>query len=231
MIQHIDINSTPRDIVTNDFRAATIFKKNGIDFCCGGGITIKQACSEKRIDTENLVSKLKELVFLPVIPSQNFNDWELDFLTEYIQNTHHKYVMKTSPEIESYTLKIAGKHGSDHPELLEVAGLFAQLKKELMQHLQYEEEVLFPAIKEALQNNAIDAKTTISSEIGRMRDDHEFAGGVMKKINELTSDYMVPDGACNTYFVSLKLLQQFEEDLHTHVHLENNILFPKALQL
>lgn len=231
MIQHIDINSTPRDIVTNDFRAATILKKNGINFCCGGGITLKQACSEKGIDTENLVSKLKEVVSLPVIPSQNFNDWKLDFLTEYIKNTHHKYVMETSPEIEAYTIKISGKHGTDHPELLEVAGLFAQLKKELMQHLQYEEEILFPAIKEAFQNKVVDSKTTISSEIDRMRDNHEFTGGLMKKINELTSGYLVPDGACNSYLVSLKLLQQFEEDLYTHIHLENNILFPKALRL
>jgi regulator of cell morphogenesis and NO signaling len=233
MIQYmeIDVESTLGDIVTNDFRAAGVFKGAGIDFCCGGGKTLDQACLEKGIDAGILAAELRDLAFQPAIPSQNFNDWALDFLADYIQNTHHKYVLKTLPELDTYTQKIAAVHGPGHPELPEVAGLFAQVIRELRQHLRNEEEVLFPAIKEALKSNSTGARETIASEINRMKDEHDSAGGAMDRINVLTSGYEVPEGACNTYLVTLKLLEQFEDDLHIHVHLENNILFPKALKL
>jgi regulator of cell morphogenesis and NO signaling len=112
-----------------------------------------------------------------------------------------------------------------------VAGLFEKLNNELTQHLMNEEVVLFPAIKRAIKNSDPDARSTIASEIKRMNEEHDFAGGTMDTINSLTSGYRIPEGACSTYHVTLKLLQQFEDDLHIHVHLENNILFPKALEV
>jgi regulator of cell morphogenesis and NO signaling len=219
------------DIVANDFRSASLFSKAGIDFCCGGKKTLQQACNEKSLNPEGLEIALNELHNQPVAPSQDFNNWNLAFLADYIVNTHHQYVVKTLPELVFYTQKISTVHGSHHPELVEVAALFAQVNTELLQHMQKEEEVLFPAIKEALKGEAPNARQTIASEINRMSGEHEFAGGAIDHISELTNHYSIPEDACNTYLVTLKLLQQFEEDLHIHVHLENNILYPKALLL
>ncbi len=218
-------------IVTTDFRAAGIFKNAGIDFCCGGSKTLENACREKELDPAALILQLQELEGSSPLPSQNFKDWDLGFLADYIMNTHHKYVLKTLPELVFYTQKIATVHGSHHPELIEVASLFSKINDELRQHLQKEEEALFPAIKEALKGNNPEAQAIIASEIARMSAEHEFAGGAMDTINVLTHNYLIPEEACNTYTVSLKLLQEFEEDLHIHVHLENNILYPKALLL
>ena len=133
--------------------------------------------------------------------------------------------------MDGYTKKIASVHGDIHPELIEVAELFGQLKYELDQHLLKEEKILFPAIKEVLSSGSDEAKKIIKSEIDRMGTEHEFAGGTMDKINQITNDYDLPDGACNTYRVCFELLSQFEDDLHIHVHLENNILYNKALEL
>lgn len=219
------------DIVTNDFRTALVFKEVGIDFCCGGKKTLKEACDEKALDVSAILAKLEQVQLDSASPSQNFKDWDLGFLADYIVNNHHKYVLKTLPELVFYTQKIAKVHGDHHPELNEVSDLFGKINAELTQHLQKEEEVLFPAIKEVLKSNSATAKATIASEISRMSSEHEFAGGAMDRINELTKGYAIPADACNTYKVSLKLLQQFEDDLHIHVHLENNILYPKSLVL
>jgi regulator of cell morphogenesis and NO signaling len=232
MLKNTSYNEiTIGEIVAADFRAAEIFKNAGIDFCCGGNKSLDFACIEKAVDPSMLKDQLKELENIPVSQSQNFNDWELGFLSDYIVNTHHKYVLKTLPELVLYTKKIASVHGEHHQELIEVADLFGKINTELLQHLQNEEDVLFPAIKEVLINNSPEAKVTIISEISRMSGEHEFAGGAMDQINEITSNYSVPEDGCNTYKVAFKILQQFENDLHIHVHLENNILYPKALAL
>ena len=222
---------TVGEIVANDFRTASIFKESGIDFCCGGKQSINEACREKGIDQKVLLGKIKALELSPVIPSQNFKDWELDFLSDYIVNTHHKYVLKTLPELIFYTQKIADVHGDHHPELIEIASIFSQINDELLQHLKNEEAVLFPAIKIALNNPSEKVRETIKSEIKRMQGEHDFAGGSMDNINRMTDGYCLPDDACNTYRVTFQLLEQFEDDLHVHVHLENNILYPKALTL
>lgn len=218
-------------IVADDFRAAAIFKKVGIDFCCGGNQTIEQACKGKRINIDELYNELAVLSSSLPGESHDFKNWNLGFLADYIVNTHHQYVLRTLPDLVSYTEKIGEVHGLSHPELLEVMNLFAQINKELLQHLKNEEEVLFPAIKEVLKSGSAEAKATIISEISRMTGEHEFAGGAMDRINHITHGYQLPDDACNTYKVTFKLLEQFEDDLHIHVHLENNILFPKALAL
>ena len=133
------------------------------------------------------------------------------------------------PDLVFYTEKIASVHGTRHPELAEVADLFSQINRELLQHLKNEEEVLFPAIKEVATSGSENAKAIIRSEILRLSGEHEFAGGAMDKINVITGNYLVPADGCNTYKVAFQLLSQFEDDLHMHVHLENNILFPKAM--
>jgi len=226
-----NIEPTIGEIVANDFRAASIFKEAGLDFCCGGNKSIAEACREKGADESHLILQLDKLAQTPVSGAMNFIEWELGFLSDYIVNTHHKFVLKNLPELVFYTQKIAEVHGGHHPELIEVASLFTKINEELLQHLKNEEEVLFPAIKEAEKQATPEVKSTIVSEITRMQGEHEFAGGAMDKINVLTQNYLIPEDACNTYRVSLKLLEQFEDDLHIHVHLENNILYPKALKL
>ncbi len=219
------------EIVTEDFRTAGIFQNAGLDFCCGGKKPLEQACNEKNISVATIVEKLEDLKSSPANPGQNFNEWPMDFLADYIVNIHHTFVKKNLPDLLFYTQKIADVHGNNHPELTEIAELFGKINTELLQHLKNEEEVLFPAIKEAMKGNSSQARKTILSEITRMNGEHEFAGGAMDKINEITDGYTVPADGCNTYMVTFKLLHQFEDDLHIHVHLENNILFPKALSL
>ncbi len=219
------------EIVANDFRTAEVFKEFGIDFCCSGNQSIEDACKDKKINVEALASKLNKVEETEINASQNFKEWKLDFLSDYIVNTHHKTVLRLLPQLTFYTQKIADVHGSHHPELIEIAELFSKINTELLQHLKQEEETLFPSIKEMLKNSSDKAKLIINSEITRMKGEHEFAGGAMDKINRLSINYMVPPDGCNTYTVAFKLLKEFEDDLHIHVHLENNILYPKALGL
>jgi regulator of cell morphogenesis and NO signaling len=216
------------EIVANDFRAASVFREAGIDFCCGGKKSIDATCTEKGINKEELIAKLENLKDVPVTTGYNYNEWDTGFLCDYIVNTHHKYVLSTMPVLVAYTAKIASVHGEHHPELRMVANLFSQINTELLQHLKNEEEVLFPSIKQALSFGTDKARATVLSEISRLSAEHEFAGGAMDKINIITSNYKVPDDGCNTYIIAFKLLREFEDDLHIHVHLENNILFPKA---
>jgi len=219
------------EIVANDFRTAAIFKSAGIDFCCGGKKSLAESCQEKGINPVSLEKEIAEITANPQIHSLNFNEWDLDFLCDYVMNTHHRYVLKTLPELVFYTQKIASVHGGHHAELLEIASLFAKINEELLQHLGNEENVLFPAIKRLLKTESAEDKATIISEIARMSGEHEFAGGAMDQIAVISGHYKVPDDGCNTYAVTYRLLQEFEDDLHVHVHLENNILYPKALKL
>jgi len=231
-MEHLEFeNLTVGEIVANDFRTSSVFKKAGIDFCCGGKQLFAEACAENRVDALEIENEILRITEEPVNEFMNFKNWDAVFLCEYIVNTHHKFVLKNLPELVFYTQKIASVHGDHHPELIEVADLFVKINAELLQHLKNEEEVLFPAIKEVVNSGSANAKATIVSEIARMTDEHEFAGGAMDNINKITKGYKVPEDGCNTYRVAFKLLEQFEDDLHTHVHLENNILYPKALEL
>ena len=230
MMKEHDLNSLSiGEVVAIDHRAASIFKKSGIDFCCGGKKSIQKACLEKGINEDQIMAELKELESSPNTITHNYNEWDPAFLCDYIVNTHHKYVSKSLPDLVQYTDKLAKVHGERHPELIEVASLFSQVNNELLQHMKNEEQVLFPAIKELQNSDSEVAKDTIRNEISRLSAEHEFAGGAIDKISEITQNYLVPDDGCNTYRVAFKLLQDFEDDLHIHVHLENNILFPKSL--
>ena len=217
------------EIVAQDYRTASVFKEAGIDFCCGGKKTITDACAEKGIDPENLIEKIGEVQSIHETISHNFNEWEPGFLSDYIVNVHHRFVYNSMSELMEYTNKIAMVHGSRHPELMEVAVLFSKINEDLLQHMKKEEEIVFPAIKEMFKNGSEKAKAIVNSEISMLNSEHEFAGEAIDRISVLTDHYKIPADACNTYRVTLGLLEKFEDDLHTHVHLENNILFPKAI--
>ncbi|HRX12346.1 MAG TPA: DUF542 domain-containing protein, partial [Draconibacterium sp.] len=187
---------TVGEIVANDFRSSSAFKKAGIDFCCGGKQSFADACAEKGIDAAQLETEILLATEEPLNEFMNFKNWDPAFLSDYIVSTHHKFVVKNLPDLVFYTQKIANVHGENHPELIEVAHLFAKINDELLQHLKNEEEVLFPAIKEVVQTNSSTAKKTIKSEIERMLGEHEFAGGAMDNISAMTHGYKVPDDGC-----------------------------------
>jgi len=218
------------EIVASDFRTASVFRNYGIDFCCGGKQNLEESCRLNKIEFDDIVNELQKVTLTPIAPSYDFQSWEAQFLCDYIVNTHHKYVVKTLPELIFYTQKIADVHGDNHPELIEVADLYKQINDKLILHLEEEEKVLFPAIKIAVERQDNNALETVKSEILQLTAEHEFVGNSMDKITMLTSHYLVPEDACRTYQVTLSLLQQFEDDLHIHVHLENNVLFPKVLK-
>jgi regulator of cell morphogenesis and NO signaling len=219
------------DIVAKYFRSTEIFKKAGIDFCCGGYETLADACTDKNIDIEPIEQELTELALIESDPAYSFSEWPLDVLCDHIVNEHHKKTMELLPQITFYTQKIAEVHGSHHPELIEIADLFTKVNTELTRHINNEEKVLFPALKEVLLSGSKDSKFITLREMAIMKTEHEYAGSVLDVINDLTNDYTVPPDGCSTYALTFKLLKRFADDLQIHVHLENNILYPKALEL
>jgi regulator of cell morphogenesis and NO signaling len=229
MIMEEIINRTIGDIVARDFRAATIFKEAGIDFCCGGKMTLHEACTEKGIDVPALAESLENIETKPGMITHKFSEWQPGFLCDYIVTEHHSYIRKSLPDLEFYTRKIADVHGKNHPELMEVADLFSQISSELQIHMKKEENILFPAIKDLFGSNSGEAGKTVKDEIDALMGEHEFAGGAMDRINTVTDGYKLPEDACNSYRLTFEMLEKFEDDLHTHVHLENNILIPKTL--
>ncbi len=219
------------DIVAKDFRSIEIFKKAGIDFCCGGYETLADACADKNIDVEPIERELTELASTESDSGYNFSEWTLDVLCDHIVNEHHKTTMELLPQLIFYTRKIAEVHGSRHPELVEIANLVGKVDTELTRHIINEEKVLFPALKEVLLSGSKDSKFITLREMAIMKTEHEYAGSVLDVISDLTNDYAVPPDGCSTYTLTYKLLKRFADDLQIHVHLENNILYPKALEL
>lgn len=229
--------STIGDLVSKDFRKAEVFKKFGLDFCCGGKKTLTKACKEKGLDVVQIEKELKAIDEISSIPSQDYNTWDLDFLADYILDTHHKYVTQAIPVIQEYIQKVAKVHGERHPEAIEMANNFIKVADELLRHMVKEENVLFPYIKKlaAAQKNGTMVEPphfgSIQNPINMMEAEHEEVGNVMEKINMLSYGYTPPADACTTFRLSYAKLKEFEDDLHQHIHLENNILFPKAIAL
>lgn len=227
----MNINKTIGEIVADDFRAAAIFKHAGIDFCCGGNKFFDQACAEVNVSKNEIEQKIAALEHTPPLAGTNYKDWDADFLCDYIVNTHHKNELEWLEQLKFYTAKIADVHGQHHPELIEIANLYLLAYEELTAHFKKEENVLFPAIRETVKNRSTMYKSLIMGAINQMNHEHVAAGGFFEEINKLSKGYTLPDDACNTYKVTFRMLQQLEDDLHVHIHLENNVLFDKALKL
>ncbi len=224
------------DVVSENIKTADIFKKYGIDFCCGGGMSIAKACEKENANLEQLLCDLKNMD-TRIMPSQNFNKWELDFLIDYIVNTHHVYVLDAIDLLNDYSAKVVKSHGEHHPPVLELVRLYTLLKTELLQHMQKEEQILFPYIKQMVKAKRENSPLltshfgSVQSPITMMQAEHEHAGDLLKEVASLTMNYEAPEWACNTFKALYAKLDEFEQDLHLHVHLENNILFPKAIEL
>lgn len=225
------------DIVAENYKAASVFKKYNIDFCCNGNRTISDASRKRQLNEFNLIDELKEAVNETTKGNIDFKTFPLDLLADYIEKTHHRYVDSKISEITPYIQKIANVHGNNHPELLVVEKLFLESAGDLSIHLRKEELILFPYIRQLVKAQLTGEKRpeTITGDakdyIRSMEDDHSVEGDRFRTISDLTDNYNPPADACNTYRVTLSLLMEFEEDLHRHIHLENNILFPKAIAL
>lgn len=230
-------NTTIKSIVTSDFRAAAIFEKYSLDFCCKGGVTIDQACAEKHMDAAPLYTELSQLANASPGSTPHFSDWPMDELIDYIINVHHRYVREASPVIYAHTQKVGAVHGNNHPEVVAIASHIETVLADFENHMMKEEQILFPYIKALVQvKRGVGTLTpppfgSAQNVIRMMEAEHQAAGNELYKVRSLSNNYVPPEGACTTYRVSFKELQQFEQDLHHHVHLENNILFPKAIAL
>ena len=227
---------TVADVVTENIKAAHIFKKHGIDFCCGGGVSIKRACEKANIDPLIIENELLGLDAAPDRAS-DYNSWKLDFLTDHILNVHHQYVEESSPLLLQYAKRVNHVHGHHYTELAEIEALVLQVVQAMAGHQRKEELILFPFIKKLVKAEREGGEVptvhfgSVENPIKMMEDEHEEAGEIMRKIAELSNNYTPPQGACNTYRAFFAKLDEFEQDLHQHIHLENNILFPKALNL
>jgi regulator of cell morphogenesis and NO signaling len=233
---HFTGETTVGAIVAEDFRTAAVFHEFGIDFCCGGRRTLAEACRERNMEPEAVLTALTRSCSVPgIVP--RFDEWSPETLIGYIVGTHHAYVKQALPVLIAHTRKLAEAHGGRHPELRDVAELTRQIASEMSSHMIKEEQILFPyiaAAAEAVERGKpapVGPFGSIENPIAMMEAEHDAAGDAVASIRALTGGYVPPADGCATYRIALQELEAFERDLHTHVHLENNILFPKARRL
>ncbi|CAL1519493.1 iron-sulfur cluster repair di-iron protein [Chitinophaga sp. MM2321] len=234
------LEKTIGEWVASDYRTAAVFKKHNIDFCCNGNRSVEEAC--RPINTDAVQVKLEILQVIESAANKenatnDYKSWPLDLLADYIEKKHHRYVSTQIPVLENYLDKLCKVHGEKHPELFEIRTLFAGGAGELTMHMKKEELMLFPFIRKMVQakeqkSGAVAASFgTVQNPIRMMMHEHDAEGERYRKIRELADSYTPPADACNTYRVTYALLNEFEEDLHLHIHLENNILFPKSIEM
>jgi len=226
--------STIGEIVSTDFRTAAIFEQFGIDFCCGGRRSVVEACRSAAVDPDAVSAALEAL---PPTGDQadDVAQAALPKLIDYILDTHHQYLRLSIPLIARHLNKLVDEHGERHPELENVRASFDRLARDLMQHMMKEEQVLFPYVRE-IAIHGVDPSWpcpfgTIENPIRMMEREHGEAGDDVRAIRELTDGFTAPEDACTTYRLCYEELAYFERDLHRHVHLENNVLFPRAIEI
>lgn len=225
------------ELVKKDFRKAEVFKKYGLDFCCGGKKTLTAACKEKSLDVVQIEQELKSCDALQVNTSNDYDNWDIGFLADYIINQHHKYVKQAIPVLFEYTQKVARVHGERNPEAIVIAEKFLAIADELNRHMCKEEDILFPYIKHLsdASNNGMKIEPspfgTVENPVNMMEHEHDIVGRMMEEVRGLSNNYNPPTNACTTFRLSYQKLKEFEDDLHQHIHLENNILFPKAISI
>ncbi len=227
------LSKTLAQIVNDNHQTAAIFEKYNLDFCCKGKRSLQAACEERDLPSETIAEELDIALNRNETNTIDFNKLSLATLADYIVSVHHDYTRQALPQIFYYLQKVSFKHGDRHSELHTIFEKFSELKDEMEMHMQKEEQVLFPRIKQletAIQNGQ-PGVMSIQIPITVMEDEHEHAGNLLKEIRQLSGDYNPPADACTTYRLSFAALQAFEEDLHRHIHLENNVLFPRAIKL
>jgi len=229
--QHVE---TLGEIVKKDVRKAETFKRLGLDFCCGGKKSLEDACKEKGLDVLQVKQELERTAStLTSAPQHDFDAWSLSFLADYIVNVHHAYVKQNLPVLLELSQKVATRHGKTDSALVQVWEKVNAMANELVVHLNKEERILFPYIKQLDKMGGDNSGIfrSVQEPVAIMENDHDIVGKLAEDIRALTNNYTLPEHACTNYALLYKKLEDFEDDLHTHIHLENNILFPKAIAL
>ena len=203
--------------------ATRVFHRHGIDFCCDGGRKLQEACAAQGVDTGMVLEEIRRELNNTTIPEERWGQAPLEDLVQHILVAYHGPLKEELPRLESMARKVLEVHGDKDPETLsEVVEVYAGLKAELSQHMVKEEQILFPMIEQGQGAMA-------GGPVSVMKHEHDSAGAALRRLRELTKDYQVPPGACNTWRALWHGLAALEESLHQHIHLENNILFPRAL--
>ncbi len=223
------------ETVANDFRTAAIFEDLGIDFCCGGRQSLEDACRSVNVDPADVARAVAAMPQRDDVET-DVTKWPLDRLIDHIIDTHHAYVRSSLPRISVWLDKLVNAHATRHPELASIAAHFEVVGSELLQHMMKEEHVLFPYVRELAMTtvsgrHVLSPFGTVENPIRMMEREHADAADELRTIRELTNGYAVPADGCGTYSACMGELDRFERDLHRHVHLENNVLFPAAVAL
>lgn len=236
----IDKDMTVHDIVTHDYRTADVFRKYGIEYCCGGKLPLQMACDNKGVDTDRVLKDLNQATRDIRISSSDidFNDWDIDFITDYIVNVHHQSIRKSIPQLKLQLDQFAEGHLKKYPYLEELQRSVNQFSKTVLVHMDQEEEIIFPYIKQIA--HAYHSRASYASLLVRtlrkpvddiMQHEHDVTARMLKRWRELTNNYTTPAHACTSHQVVFKKLRAIDNDIVQHLHLENDILFPKAINM
>lgn len=224
-------NSLVKDIVNELPKSSDLFKRYRIDFCCGGNISLGQAASVNGLDTERLLSELKEVFDKSYTREESLEVWtdsDSNTIIDHVISSYHRPLIEELTLLSPYVTKVARVHGDHHPELLRVNELFYEFKKEMIEHTAKEEEVVFPIIRK-LETNSIENREEAIAMILELEKEHDAAGAILKELRTVTADYTLPIDACGTYTLVYQRLETLEAETFMHVHLENNILFPRYI--
>ncbi len=234
----VDVSKTVRELAVELPCATGVFEKLGIDYCCGGKRPLEEACELAGVPFEAVTGALAQAHADEARRQESRRDWSaapLADLIAYICEVHHGYVREESPRLRALLSKVVSKHGANHPELVRVQQVFESLASELAVHMMKEEHILFPFVvrmeEAVLSGEPVPPNMfgTVRNPIQAMVNEHDGAGDLLRQIRQETNDLRVPDDACTSYQTLYRQLTAFEADLHQHIHLENNILFPRAL--
>lgn len=237
---NLDATRTVRELATEIPNATRIFEKLGIDYCCGGRKSLRDACVQADVSLDDALRALEQGSSSrqeSQSPAPDFSGGSLADLIEHIVAKHHAFVKQELPRIQQLLKKVTAVHGSNHAELGEIHGIFQEVSAELDSHMMKEEQVLFPHIV-TLENTVVAGRPaprppfgSVSNPVHMMELEHDSAGAALKQISTLSGNYTAPNDACFSYKTVYSALKEFEADLHQHIHLENNILFPRAIKL
>jgi regulator of cell morphogenesis and NO signaling len=233
----IDTTKTVREIALEQPTSIRVFERLGIDYCCGGRRPLSEACSERNIEVDDVAAAIEAAEITPEPAGIDWTKAPLRQLIAHIVTTHHDYVIAELPRLAVFAEKLARKHGETQPHLPALKNVLAELSNELIQHLGKEEQVLFPYIAKLEAAEASgnaqphECFGTVANPIAMMTREHDAAGDLLARIEKLTSNFTAPAEACPTYLGFYVGLKEFQQDLHQHIHLENNILFPRAIEL
>ncbi len=228
---------TVREIALEQPTAIRVFEQFGIDYCCGGRKPLAEACTAGNVEIDAVLAALEAAARTPEQNSENWAGQSLASLSAHIVATHHAYIKRELPRLAFLAQKVVNRHGSTRPELPTIAETLAQLEEELTPHLAKEEVVLFPYIaglEQSLSSGTAKPHScfgTVANPIAMMTQEHDAAGTLISEIHTLSGNFTTPQDACPTFHAFYDGLREFEQDLHQHIHLENNILFPRAIEL